>query len=345
MQKSINKKWSGLLLVILTLYALHVASLFNHFFLSPILAPSENTTVKVYPGETIASVATRLFKANLISSPDLFEWIGLLTARRGGLRYGEYRVQYPMTQWQMLSHMKEGKGLVRHRFTIVNGWTFDNVLSAFSSDENVKQKISALGNQGLMQWLASTHLHAEGLFYPDTYFFTWGHSDLSILKTAYQKMQTVLNNAWQNRAPNLPYQNAYQALIVASLIERETSDYAEKPVIASVILNRLEKNMPLQIDPTVLYGLSKTFDGPLTKADLKRKTPYNTYLKLGLPPTPICMPSESSINAALHPAQTDYLYYVATGHGGHNFSVTYADHQQQVAAYRASLAKDVDASK
>src|SRR3990167_4199395 len=139
------------------------------------------------------------------------------------------------------------------------------------------------------------------------------------------------------RAPGLPYQNAYQALIVASLIEKETSVNAEKPLISSVIVNRLAKHMRLQIDPTVQYGLDKTFGGPITKIELATKTPYNTYLIDGLPPTPICMPSQSSLLAALHPATTDYLYYVATGNGGHNFSRTYAEHEKQVAAYRKQI--------
>jgi UPF0755 protein len=152
-------------------------------------------------------------------------------------------------------------------------------------------------------------------------------------------MQTIVQTDWQNRAPNLPYQNAYQALIVASLIEKETSVDTEKPLIASVIINRLKENMPLQIDSAVQYGVDKIFGGELTKEELGAKTPYNTYLIKGLPPTPICIPSQSSILAALHPAETDYLYYVATGKGGHNFSKTYQEHLVQVKEYRDNLSR------
>lgn len=332
-----SQKIANIFIIFITFYFLHITNAINRFFLSPIVPFGEKTAIKVYPGETVSSVSARLSQQGLINSPTLFEQVALLTTQNGNLRYGEYQIQYPMTAWELLGHMKRGQGLVKHRFTIVNGWTFENIRAALSTEKDFKQTVSPLANAAVMQSLQSTQAHAEGMFYPDTYFYTWGNSDLSILKTAYQKMQHILQTQWQNRAPNLPYENAYQALIVASLIERETSVEAEKSIIASVILNRLQKNMRLQIDPTVLYGISKTFEGPITKTDLKTKTPYNTYLITGLPPTPICMPSESSIYAALHPAQTDYLYYVATGTGGHNFSATYSDHEQQVKEYREVL--------
>lgn len=333
----VRQKLANIFILIFALYFLHLASAVSRFFLSSVVSFDQKTAIKVYPGETISSVATRLSQQGVIKNPILFEQIALLTTQNGSLRYGEYQIQYPMTTWELLGHMKHGKGLVKHRFTIVNGWTFENIRTAMSSENDFKQTIPSLTNAAVMQSLQSPQTHVEGLFYPDTYFFTWGNTDFSVLKTAYQKMQIILQKEWQNRAPNLPYQNDYQALIVASLIERETSVDAEKPTIASVILNRLQKNMRLQIDPTVLYGISKTFQGPITKTDLKTKTPYNTYVITGLPPTPICMPSESSINAALHPAQTDYLYYVATGTGGHNFSATYSDHEQQVKEYRNTI--------
>lgn len=332
-----SQKIANIFIIFIALYFLHITNAINHFFLSPVVSFGEKTAIKVHPGETISSVSTRLSQQGVIKNPMLFEQIALLTTQNGNLRYGEYQIKYPTTAWQLLGHMKQGIGLVKHRFTIVNGWTFDNIRTALSNEHDFKQTILPLTNAGVMQSLQSTQAHAEGMFYPDTYFYTWGNSDLSILKTAYQKMQRILQTQWQNRAPNLPYTNAYQALIVASLIERETSVDAEKPIIASVILNRLQKNMRLQIDPTVLYGISKTFVGPITKNDLKTNTPYNTYLIIGLPPTPICMPSESSIYAALHPAQTDYLYYVATGTGGHNFSATYSDHENQVKEYKETI--------
>ncbi len=337
-----SQKIANIFIIFVAFYFLHITHAVSRFFLSPVVQLGEKTAIKVHPGETISSVSTRLSQQGVIKNPILFEQIALLTTQNGNLRYGEYQIQYPMTAWQLLGHMKHGKGLVKHRFTIVNGWTFENIRTALSSENDFKQTIPPLTNAAVMQSLQSKQTHAEGLFYPDTYFFTWGNTDLSVLKTAHQKMQIILQKEWQNRAPNLPYQNAYQALIVASLIERETSVDAEKPTIASVILNRLQKNMRLQIDPTVLYGISKTFEGPITKTDLKTKTPYNTYLITGLPPTPICMPSESSIYAALHPAQTDYLYYVATGVGGHNFSATYVDHEKQVAVYRSNIAEKKD---
>ncbi len=332
-----SQKIANICIIFIAFYFLHITHAVSCFFLSSIVPFDTKAAIKVYPGETVSAVSERLSQQGLIHNPTLFEQIALLTTQNGNLRYGEYQIQYPMTAWELLGHMKRGKGLVKHRFTIVNGWTFENIRTALTSENDFKKTISPLTNAAVMQSLQSTQAHAEGMFYPDTYFYTWGNSDMSVLKTAYLKMQRILQTQWQNRAPNLPYENAYQALIAASLIERETSVEAEKPIIASVILNRLQKNMRLQIDPTVLYGISKTFVGPITKTDLKTKTPYNTYLITGLPPTPICMPSESSIYAALHPAQTDYLYYVATGTGGHNFSATYADHENQVKEYKETI--------
>lgn len=332
-----SKKIFSTLFVVFVFMFLYVAAVVHDFFKRPIVMPGATTSVKVFQNQSLDELTARLYQEGIIHHPQIFEWIVESTGDRYQLRYGEYEIKYPMTTWQLMQNMLKGKGLVRHRFTIVNGWTFLNVRAALAQDTNLNQTIKNESNAAILKTVSADQTHIEGLFYPDTYFFTWGNSDVSLLKTAYQKMQKVLQNAWQSRAPNLSYKDAYQALIVASLIERETSVDSEKPIIASVILNRLKKNMRLQIDPTVEYGLEKTFSGKITKADLHSKTDYNTYVINGLPPTPICMPEISSINAALHPADTDYLYYVATGNGGHYFSKTYAEHLKQIEAYKKTL--------
>lgn len=316
---------------------LYVATVVHDFFQTPIVQPGVTTAIKVFPNQDVSVLAQELYDKKLIRYPLLFEWLVQLKGDRYQLRYGEYEIKYPMTAWKLLQHMIKGTNLVKHRLTIVNGWTFSDIRAALAHDTNLNQTLINQSNQAILKTLNSPEDHAEGLFYPDTYFFTWGNKDISVLKTAYLRMQKILNKNWENRAPNLPYKNAYEALIVASLIERETSVDSEKPIIASVILNRLEKNMRLQIDPTVQYGLEKTFTGKITHADLESKTPYNTYVINGLPPSPICMPSQSSIFAALHPQKTDYLYYVATGKGGHNFSKTYDEHLKQVSVYRSTV--------
>ena len=314
---------------------LYTASVTYEFFQIPLVKKGVTTAVKVYPGQDVNALADDLYERNLIRHPEFFSWLVTITSNRFQLRYGEYQIQYPMTAWQLLKHMKLGTGLVKHRLTIVEGWTFSDIRAVLQHDLSLKQTIADQSNQIILQKLHAPEQHIEGLFYPNTYFFTWGNTDFSVLKTAYKKMQTILQNDWANRAANLPYQNPYQALIVASLIEKETALPAEKPLISSVIVNRLSKHMRLQIDPTVMYGAYHNFNHPITKTELTTKTPYNTYMMDGLPPTPICMPSESSILAALHPATTDYLYYVASGKGGHNFSATYGQHVRQVDVYRS----------
>lgn len=330
-----SKKIYSFLFIIPVFISLYFITIIHDFFRTPLVKKGVTASVKVFPNDQIQTVVSRLYQERIIQHPGLFKWIFTFSANNPQLHYGEYDIQYPVTAWKLLHNMKTGTGLVKHRLTVVEGWTFNEIRTALSRNANLNQTLSNQSNQAILEKLQAPENHAEGLFYPDTYFFTWGNTDFSILKTAYQKMQMILQTNWNNRAPNLPYQNSYQALIVASLIERETAVDAEKPVIASVILNRLAKPMRLQIDPTVQYGLNKTFGGVITKKELETKSPYNTYLIDGLPPTPICMPSQSSIIAALHPAQTDYLYYVATGIGGHNFSKTYAEHLKQVEKYKS----------
>ncbi|HLB57074.1 MAG TPA: endolytic transglycosylase MltG [Coxiellaceae bacterium] len=328
------KKIFNILFIAFVFIFLYVASVIHDFFRVPLVSSGVTTSIKVYPNQDAYIVVNNLHQQQLIQHATLFKYFIDVCGDRYQLRYGEYEINSSVTAWTLLRNMVHGTGLVKHRLTIVNGWTTNQVLTALASDHNLNQTLVNQPKTALLQALNAPENNVEGLLYPDTYFFTWGNTDISVLKTAYQKMQSILQTDWNNRAPNLPYQNAYQALIVASLIEKETSVDAEKPIIASVIINRLAKNMRLQIDPTVQYGLDKTFGGAITKKDLDTKTPYNTYLIDGLPPTPICMPSQSSIFAALHPAQTDYLYYVATGNGGHNFSRTYAEHLIQVKEYR-----------
>ena len=332
-----RSKFLNLFFGILAIAVLYFTSVLYEFFHIPLVKKGVQQSIKVYPNQSAAVVSQTLYQQNILQHPALFQWLVAMMGNRFQLHFGEYQIQYPITAWQLLNHMSTGTGLVKHRLTIVEGWTFQNIREAMAADANLTQSIAKDSNADVMRKLKSTDTHAEGLFYPNTYFFTWGNTDLSVLKMAYQKMQTLSQAAWKVRAPNLPYQNVYQALIVASMIEKETALPSERPVVASVILNRLAKNMRLQIDPTVQYGINQKFTTVITKADLLAKNPYNTYQVNGLPPTPICMPSISSIEAALHPATTDYLYYVANGKGGHTFSVTYEEHLKAVEVYRSHL--------
>ncbi|MDP1574383.1 MAG: endolytic transglycosylase MltG [Coxiellaceae bacterium] len=319
----------------LAIAVLYFTSVLYEFFHIPLVKKGVQQSIKVYPNQSATIVSQTLYQQHILQHPELFEWLVAMMGNRFQLHFGEYQIQYPITAWQLLKNMSTGTGLVKHRLTIVEGWTFQNIREAMAANPDLSQTITKESNAEVMQQLKSSFVQPEGLFYPNTYFFTWGNTDLSVLKMAYQKMQTLSQAAWKNRASNLPYQNVYQALIVASMIEKETALSSERPLVASVIMNRLAKHMRLQIDPTVQYGVGGKFTVVITKTDLLTKTPYNTYLIDGLPPTPICMPSISSIEAALHPATTDYLYYVANGKGGHTFSETYVEHQEAVAVYHS----------
>lgn len=329
---------------ILCLGCLHIVSIIYHFFRISLVPKSVTTSIKVYPGRSAYALALELHQQNIIQNPWVFSgFINFLGDQRR-LRFGEYEIKYPMTTWNLLQNITHGRGFVKHRLTLVEGWTFQQLRDAIAANKDITQTLINQPKSALLKSLGSSHDNPEGLFYPNTYFFTWGNTDFSVYQMAFQTMRTTAESEWNARVPNLPYQSMYQALIVASLIERETSVESEKPIIASVILNRLKKNMRLQIDPTVLYGLHQPYGDTITKSDLASNTPYNTYVRYGLPPTPICMPSKSSIFAALHPATTDYLYYVASGNGGHAFSKTYAEHEKQNQQRKSSEARPARAS-
>jgi UPF0755 protein len=230
----------------------------------------------------------------------------------------------------MWRQMTTGKGLYYRLFTIVPGWSFTQLRRQLLLNKYLKHISQTYDDKQIMTELGNSSLAPEGEFYPDTYYYTRGVPDLVILKRAYQLMQLKLNEAWETRLPGLPYKDAYDALIVASLIEKEAYLNSERPVIAGVLINRLRKNMLLQIDPTVIYGMGDRYTGKIYKENLVENTPYNTYVHKGLPPTPIAMPSQASIEAAIHPQANDYYYFVAKGDGSHQFSKTLLDHNVAV---------------
>ncbi|MBV53257.1 MAG: hypothetical protein CL816_04220 [Coxiellaceae bacterium] len=250
------------------------------------------------------------------------------------MHYGEYTLHDHLSLSELLHHIHNKTGLVQHHVTLIEGWTFQQVKQALLHQSSLNTVGLNHSNKTIMQSLGEVALHPEGQFYPDTYQYVWGNSSLSVLRESHRKMKKTLQQAWEKRATGLPYQSSYEALIVASLIEVEAPSKDERPLVAGVILTRLKKGMRLQIDPTVLYGLGKPYGSSITKTDLATITPYNTYRIVGLPPTPIDMPSASSIHAALHPIFQGYLFYVSNGDGTHTFSQNYAQHLRGVARYR-----------
>lgn len=307
---------------------------YYYFYHRPLVAKNISATVTVAPGAQFSQVVETLKEKKLIKHPWFFTKMAERLYGDRHLHYGRYRVDHKMSASMLLHHMMNGEGMVQYRVTLVDGWQYKRIRDELARDPNLRKTSGNMGSQAVMQRLGGHWPSVEGWLFPDTYFFTWGNTDFSVVKTAFEKMQRVIQQLWKNRAPHLPYKTPYSALIAASLIQREAALQKEKPLVASVIVKRLKKGMRLQIDPTVQYGLGKSFGSVITKSDLEHVNAYNTYLKRGLPPTPICMPGEASIHAALHPAKTGFLYYVADGLGGHYFSATYKEHKKAVKRYR-----------
>jgi len=285
-------------------------------------------------GSSASKLVNDLHKKNIINEPLYFKIWGKLSGKTKKLHAGEYVFEKGLTPFQLLAKMSAGD-VKLYAFTIIEGWSFKQLLSAINTDKNLVHKIETKNYSVLMSKLGFEGEHPEGRFYPDTYRYPAGTTDIQFLKRAYEQMSSHLDNEWNNRAKGLPLKNKYEALILASIVEKESAAPAERPVIAGVFVNRLIKNMRLQTDPTVIYGLGDKYKGDIRFRHLRDDTPYNTYTRKGLPPTPIAMPGLGAIKAALNPDPTDYLYFVATGEDGkHYFSSTNAEHQRAVTKYQ-----------
>lgn len=299
------------------------------------------TTIIVKPHFTLKQVANQLHEQGLLAHPRFF----VLFARREGyshkIRVGEYAIDPQTTPRELLDNIVNGKVVMR-KLTLVEGVTMRQIRQMLASDDALQHIAVNQTDQEIMASLGHPGESSEGRFFPDTYIYTWGNKDTLILQQAYQRMAALINQEWPTRQSGLPYATPDQALIVASLVESEAVLPAERPIIAGVILRRLQQNMNLQVDPTVTYGVGKPYGSVITLEDLRNDNPYNTYLHKGLPPTPINMPSAASIYAALHPAGGNALYYVAQGDGSHHFSATYTEHLQAVQKYRQYKKSEVD---
>jgi len=250
-----------------------------------------------------------------------------------GLRAGEYQIQPGTTVATLVALLRSGKVVV-HSLTLVEGWTFKQALALVEQEPNLKHALSGLDHSALMQRLELAGVDPEGQFMPDTYEFPRGTTDVAFLRRAHEAAVQYLASAWNSRDKNLPYKTPYDALTMASIVEKETAQPSERGKIAGVFVRRLEKGMKLQTDPTVIYGLGDSYNGDITFKDLRTDTPYNTYTRFGLPPTPICLPSRASIDAAMHPLPGNALYFVAKGDGTHEFSATLQEQNAAVAKYQ-----------
>lgn len=290
-------------------------------------------TFLIESGDTLNGIADRLVSDGVLSEP----WSLRLLAKGQGvgeaILAGEYQFPEDIDLREFLDHIVTGKGQIDVKITIVEGWTFQQMRQALKQAPKLKQITAEWSDQKIMASLGHPDLHPEGQFYPDTFYYRANDTDLEILKKSFALMQQKLTLAWQSRASDIPLDDPYEALILASIIEKETQVREEQPTIAGVFMNRLEKGMRLQTDPTVIYGVGDAYDGDITREHLNTDTPYNTYTRSGLTPTPISLPGEDSLMATVKPAKTDAYYFVAKGGGRHKFSKTLKEHNAAVRKY------------
>ncbi len=266
-------------------------------------------------------------------------WLKLLAYQKKlthQLKAGEYELPVGMTAIQLLDLLSQGRTR-QHQITFPEGWTFKALRQTLAKNSYLQHTMTQLSDKQIMQQLGSSYSYPEGLFFPDTYHFEKHDSDSSILQRAYKKMQQVLATEWKKRRDGLPLKSPYEALILASIVEKETGDASERALIAGVFTRRLNKKMRLQTDPTVIYGMGEHYQGNIRKQDLRTLTPYNTYKINGLPPTPIAMPGKEAIHAVLHPSTDNSLYFVAKGDGTHVFSTRLTEHNKAVNAYQRKV--------
>ncbi len=285
------------------------------------------------PGSNLLSITRQMQTAGVMREGLPFRLLARVSGKAGRIKAGFYVLNQPVTPLQLLKKLTGNEANTRE-IMFVEGWTFAQMRLVLNANPWIRHDTSDMSAQQILQALGVPQKHAEGLFFPATYYIDAGTSDVSILRRAYATMQERLSQAWAQRAPGLPYATPRDALIMASIIEKETAVASERPLVAAVFINRLRLGMRLQTDPTVIYGLGQRYDGNLHKRDLQTDTPYNTYTRAGLPPTPIAMPGLASIIAALHPAPSDDLYFVSKGDGTHFFSNKLSDHNRAVARFQ-----------
>jgi UPF0755 protein len=305
----------------------------ERFVTTPLVTDAQGFRYSVRPGATFKTVAADLHRLHILNHPCFFSWLVRYRGVVHELKAGEYLFPRGTTPGRVIDQLSTGTGMIFHAFTVVPGMTFQQLRLVLNKSSELQHTTATLTDAAIMKRLGHPDVMPEGQFYPDTYYFVVDSSDLILLKRAYNAMQNHLNTAWQHRASNSPFKTPYEALIAASIIEKESRVKAELPIIAGVMSNRLHREMLLQFDPTVIYGIGSRYDGVIHKSDLQDKNPYNTYVNKGLPPTPISMPGKEAIAAALHPDANNYLYFVARGDGSsHQFSRTLPEHNAAVSA-------------
>jgi UPF0755 protein len=307
---------------------------FSRFSRTPLHVTARGDSIDIARGSSFKTIVADLRQHGATRAHPLY-WRALAEQMRvaGKLHAGEYALTPGITPRALLSNMAAGRVLQRN-LTIVDGWTFRELRLALASAQKLKHDTAGLDDATVMQRIGAAGENPEGRFLPETYAYVKGDSDLDILRRAHQAMVKTLASLWAGRDPDLPLATPYDALILASIVEKETGKPEERAQIAGVFVRRLRNHMLLQTDPTVIYGLGARFAGNIRRSDLTTDTPYNTYTRPGLPPTPIALPGKAALQATLHPAAGDALYFVARGDGSHVFSSTLAEHNRKVDCYQ-----------
>jgi UPF0755 protein len=303
------------------------------FCLRPLEPPRIPFDFTVKSGASLKSVARNLADEGLLPEAQTFWILGRVLGKAGSVQAGTYRLNSAVTPLDLLEKLASGD-VLPIEISLVEGATFRQWLAQMKLHPYIRSTLEGASDAQVMAAIGATGISPEGLFFPDTYRFLAGTSDVEILKRAHAAMAKRLARAWESRDPAVPLASPYEALILASIIEKETGQAGERAVIASVFANRIRKGMRLQTDPSVIYGLGARFDGNLRKRDLVADSPWNTYTRDGLPPTPIAMPGAASLEAAVRPATTDYFYFVGRGDGSHQFSRSLEEHNRAVAKYQ-----------
>lgn len=339
-----------LLRLLIITFVISILSLVGIYFVysksldENIALPDGGLVLEIKKGESLNSVLSELKEQGVFEQLWTAKIYARINAYGSEIKAGEFHLSSPMTIPQLLKFISSNNQ-ISYSIQFIEGSSYKDALSVLASNEKIIHTLQSLSDDELAKKIdleISTHL--EGQFYPDTYFFHKGDSDLDILKRANQRLRAILEKEWQNRQKGIPLESAYQALILASIIEKETGVPEERPEIAGVFTRRLQKKMRLQTDPTVIYGLGDSYQGNITRKHLKQDTPYNTYRISGLPPTPIALVGRAAINAALNPKEGKSLYFVAKGDGSHYFSETIDEHNKAVRKYQLKRRSDYRSS-
>lgn len=318
-------------LVILIVAA--AAAGFSYWAKQPITTGGDPIAFSITPGNGVAAASQEIARAGIPVNPTLFSMLARVTQKASRIKAGSYELRPNTSPRALVDQLVRGE-FAQESLTIIEGWTFKQMRQAVAASKSLKHDTADLSDKDLMARISADYKSPEGLFFPDTYLFAKGSSDLQVYKQAHELLINHLNAAWEKRDASLPYKSAYEALVMASIVEKETGQKSERAMIAAVFVNRLKQGMMLQTDPTVIYGMGDSYAGNIRKKDLETDTPYNTYTRAGLPPTPIALPGVQSLAAALGPAKSNALYFVARGDGTSKFSDNLGDHNKAVNQYQ-----------